>query len=144
MASLTLNAMLALQAANAAFNACSDGDGNLDIGKMLADYPEAVRGIVRELAGAGAEDRRLVEVVDEVMENMPSILQSFAQELGGELTPRLQRMTNQLVEAFGTMGREISAMKPDGGESAPEGSAVQAGTATGAGSVANGPQAGKK
>ena len=48
-----------------------DGDGNLDIGKMLADYPEAVRGIVRELAGAGAEEGRAKIVAVDLQEMAP-------------------------------------------------------------------------
>ena len=111
MAALSLNTLIALKAADAAVKACTyvaeNGENEVDFGRLIAEYPEVLRFIVCELAGEGADNKPLTEVIDYVVGNLDTIMQRFASEMGDELIPRLQKLASTLVTVVGTARAEL-------------------------------------
>lgn len=134
MAALSLNTLIALKAADAAIKACTkvgdNGEDEVDFGELVASYPDAVRFIVCELAGEGADSKPLAEVIDYVVENLDTIMQRFAKEMDGDLMPRLQKLASMLVTVVGTARDELGG-SGDGGPKQPT-TPNQADTASGA------------
>ncbi|MCR9089877.1 MAG: hypothetical protein NXI11_00810 [Proteobacteria bacterium] len=136
MAALSLNTLIALKAADAAVKACTyvaeNGENEVDFGELVAKHPDAIRFIVCELAGEGADNKPLTEVIDYVVGNLDTIMQRFASEMGDELIPRLQKLASTLVTVVGTAREELGAAA-DKADSGANGAAPdQADTASGA------------
>ena len=136
MAALSLNTLIALKAADAAVKACTysaeNGEDEVDFGRLIAEYPEALRFIVRELAGDDADSKPLSEVIDYIVDNLGTIMQRFSAELGDEVTPRLKKLATMLVSVVGTAREELGATADKAGASANGSSPNQADTASGA------------